>query len=399
MSFGTLYSTETNKTFPLNKSLFTFGRDKKCDFTFVPRCISSHHCHINITDDGVLITDTSLNGTFINNKRIGNGNTATLSPNETFRLASNVSFTFISPPSSTSSDDTDDTDGDQPADSLFALSYECGRLLGSGAFAEVRMCTHRETGKNYAAKVVDKIKFAINCPSVRKASYLDEITILKSIRHPYIVSVEDVFETSRYLTIILQYVEGGDLFDKIIEVRRFSEPDAKIIFKQMVDGLMYLHDNNIAHRDLKPENYLVLSRESNVHIVMADFGLAKVYQNDDAMITMCGTPQYLAPELMAQMLNKKVTGYTKAVDMWALGVILFVLLVGYPPFGPKDFENIMTARYDFSHSLWKTVSSHAKKLVSALLTHSPVDRMTVHQAAAHDWLVDVIVPPLVNESL
>ena len=417
-----LVRTSTSERFVLTKKLYTFGRDKRCDFVFSERSVSSVHCKLTVTEACVLVRDVSLNGTFVDGVKIQEDTAKMLPDGGELRLAPNIVFQYIALPteqtSSSASASSAATKGsDESAESesessnhanedvhpaflekqpnKLATLYECGEPLGSGAYAEVRLCTHRESGKRYAAKIVDKKKFAQNNPNFRSTSYLDEIAILKAIRHPYIVSVEDACESPLYLTIILQYVEGGDLFDKVVELGRFNEGDAKIVFKQMVDGLAYLHDNNIAHRDLKPENYLVLSNSSNVHIVMADFGLAKVNEGDlsGVMKTMCGTPQYLAPELMVQMRTNKITGYTQAVDMWSLGVILFILLVGYPPFGPKDFDNIIEAKYDFRHIRWKTVSVTAKTLVSELLTRDPQKRLTVHQAAAHAWLKNVVVPP------
>jgi serine/threonine protein kinase len=129
-------------------------------------------------------------------------------------------------------------------------SYTCAKELGSGAFAEVRLCFHKKSGQKYAAKIVDKNKFALN-KELRKGSFRDEVEILKSIRSPYIVRVEDIFETDNYLTIILQYVSGGDLFDTLIAKKRYSEAEAKIVFLQMAQGVKYLHERGIAHRDLK----------------------------------------------------------------------------------------------------------------------------------------------------
>ena len=127
--------------------------------------------------------------------------------------------------------------------------YQCAKALGSGAFAEVRLCYHRRTGAKYAAKIVDKNKFALN-KELRKGSFRDEVEILKSIHNPYIVRCEDIFETDNFLTIILQFVSGGDLFDKLVALKRYSEDDAKTVFYQMAHGLKYLHDRGIAHRDL-----------------------------------------------------------------------------------------------------------------------------------------------------
>jgi tRNA A-37 threonylcarbamoyl transferase component Bud32 len=401
MNSKVLLDIGTQKRYPLSDGTYTFGRDKDCDFVFTQRSISTNHCQLIIDNDKCFVKDTSLNGTFIDERKIGKENTAELAIRAALRIAPNVLFQVLPHPELALMEDDIEKleEGEEHAafdkNSALGASYFCGKHLGSGAFAEVRLCTHRETRKLFAAKIVDKERFSENCPSARDASYLDEIKILKRLRHRNIVSVEDVFESEKYLTMILQYVEGGDLFDKIIELSRYTESDAKIVFKQMLDGLTYLHENNIAHRDLKPENYLVLSRESDVHIVMADFGLAKVYQTDDnIMETMCGTPQYLAPELVIQMRSGKITGYTNAVDMWALGVILFVLLSGHTPFNPKDFDKIINARFSFSHGLWKTISAEAKDLITRLLARNPDERLTVQQASSHPWLLNVVVPPV-----
>lgn len=355
----------------------------------------------------VMVRDTSSTGTYIDGEKIGKDNLRELTNGSELSLgfpsssvakkskthaSSFVAFIFKSLEEGTAAAPHPAfLEADGPSQ-----EYECGKELGSGAFAQVHLCIHRATKKKWAAKIIDKQKFALN-KELRSGSFRDEIDILKSLQHPYIVGVKDIYETGRYLVIILQYVDGGDLFDLLVSKKRFTEDEAKIIFLQMVEGLQYLHHLNIAHRDLKPENYLVVSKQSDVHVLMADFGLARFHAGD--MKTLCGTPQYLPPELVLQALGKaKGSTYTQAVDVWSLGVVLYVMLSGYPPFGPKDHKLIMEAKYDFNHARWKTVSQTAKDLISAMLAKDPQKRLTIDQVRQHPWLVGVEVPPLPQDA-
>lgn len=307
----------------LVNSEVSFGRGTMCDHSFPKnKEVSSRHCVLFVEPDSqgsvgrVLVRDLSTNGTYVNGEKIGKDQVAELRHGAELSLgvkssalakksASNAQtfVAFIYKSSGSGEADVHEAflEPNGPT-----RSYECSKGLGSGAFAEVRLCFHRKTGVKYAAKIVDKNKFALN-KELRKGSFRDEVEILKSIRSPYIVRCEDIFETDNFLTMILQYVSGGDLFDKLSALKRYSEQDAKIVFYQMAQGLQYLHGRGIgqcifgfflcltlfappAHRDLKPENFLVLSDQSDVLVLMGDFGLARVFNGEASfMKTLCVT--------------------------------------------------------------------------------------------------------------
>lgn len=280
------------------------GRAAQCGIR-LQHCpeVSNRHCRLFLDPQGrPSVQDlNSSNGTFVDGRRLPSGSSLLLPHGAELSLGvsssasakkterhkdSFVAFIFRS---STAPDAHVHPAFREPLGPN--VSYDCAKELGSGAFAEVFLCIHRRTGRKYAAKIVDKNKFALN-KELRQGSFRDEVEILKDIQHPFIVRVEDIFETDNYLTIILQYVSGGDLFDKIVALKRYQEDDAKIVFKQMAEGVRYLHERGIAHRDLKPENFLVKSNKSDVKILMGDFGLARVFRNNESfMKTLCGTPQ------------------------------------------------------------------------------------------------------------
>ena len=176
---------------------------------------------------------------------------------------------------------------------------------------------------------------------------------------------------------MLDYVEGGELFDRIVEEGNFTERDASRITKQMTDAIQYLHENGIVHRDLKPENLLFRDHTPGSDILLTDFGLAKIMDDTIALKTACGTPNYVAPEILMQR------GYGKQVDVWSLGVILFIILCGYPPFydeqDPVLFELIMKGKFEFDERYWSEVSKPAKELISQMLQVDPVKRFDTYQ--------------------
>jgi len=189
------------------------------------------------------------------------------------------------------------------------------------------------------------------------------------------------------LYLVMELVTGGELFNKIVEIGSYSEKVAKGLVKQIVSAVKYLHDLNIAHRDIKPTNLLLASPESN-EIKLADFGLSKILGPDSMMQTACGTPIFVAPEV----LNGE--GYDKSVDCWGIGIIMYILLCGYPPFFDDGenmaalFEQIMSGSFEFADPYWTDISSGAKDLIEHLLVVDPAKRFTAAQCLEHPWLKD-----------
>jgi len=219
---------------------------------------------------------------------------------------------------------------------------------------------------------------------LRKDALMDEVRILQTIQHPHIIKIADVFETETDLFLILELVSGGDLFDRIVSKSFYKEDEAKILFGKLVEAVAYLHSTGIAHRDLKPENILLATKDDDTNIKVSDFGLSKVVGEDQLMKTLCGTPQYLAPEIINKKDGKTI-GYSKVVDIWSMGVILYILLVGYPPFDSQDTEAMRTAKYSFKHRKWNNVSQDAKDLISHMIVVDPLKRYTIEDTINHPW--------------
>jgi len=267
--------------------------------------------------------------------------------------------------------------------------------LGRGAFSVVKLAVENSTGKKYAVKIIQKSKVEQN---VRLAT---EMEILKQVQHDNIISLKEIIDTKTCLFIVTELVTGGELFDKIVELGQYTEKDASILVTKMVSAIQYLHSINIVHRDLKPENLLLRDPESVSEVKLADFGLSKIVGTKVMMQTACGTPGYVAPEVLTAQ------GYDKEVDMWSIGVITYILLCGFPPFYnenlPELFEQILKAAYDFPEEYWKDISEDGKDFIRKLLVVDPKKRMTGEEALRHPWLVgnppSKQLPPKFNEEI
>uniref|UniRef100_A0A8C6QII0 Calcium/calmodulin-dependent protein kinase I gamma n=1 Tax=Nannospalax galili TaxID=1026970 RepID=A0A8C6QII0_NANGA len=228
-------------------------------------------------------------------------------------------------------------------------------VLGSGAFSEVFLVKQRATGKLFALKCMKK------SPAFRDSSLENEIAVLKRIKHENIVTLEDIYESTTHYYLVMQLVSGGELFDRILERGVYTEKDASVVIQQVLSAVKYLHENGIVHRDLKPENLLYLTPEENSKIMITDFGLSKMEQNG-VMSTACGTPGYVAPEVLAQK------PYSKAVDCWSIGVITYILQLFL-------FLNSVSLMFPL-----------AKDFICHLLEKDPNERYTCEKALRHPWI-------------
>lgn len=256
--------------------------------------------------------------------------------------------------------------------------YRFGKTLGAGTYGIVREADCPE------GKVAVKIILKKNVRGNEQMVY-DELEMLQRLKHPHIVKFHDWFESRDKYYIVTQLATGGELFDRICEKGKFTEKDAAETIRQVLDAVNYLHNHNVVHRDLKPENLLYLTPEPNSAIVLADFGIAKMLDSkDEVLTTMAGSFGYAAPEVMMKK------GHGKPVDMWSMGVITYTLLCGYSPFRSENLNDLIeeckNGRVIFHERYWKEVSKDAKDFITQLLQADPAKRPTSEAALKHVWL-------------
>ncbi|XP_023686052.1 calcium/calmodulin-dependent protein kinase type II subunit gamma isoform X3 [Paramormyrops kingsleyae] len=263
----------------------------------------------------------------------------------------------------------------------FTDEYQLYEELGKGAFSVVRRCVKKSTGQEYAAKIINTKKL-----SARDHQKLErEARICRLLKHPNIVRLHDSIAEEGFHYLVFDLVTGGELFEDIVAREYYSEADASQCINQILESVSHIHQHDIVHRDLKPENLLLASKMKGAAVKLADFGLAIEVQGDQqAWFGFAGTPGYLSPEVLRK------DPYGKPVDIWACGVILYILLVGYPPFWDEDqhklYQQIKAGAYDFPSPEWDTVTPEAKNLINQMLTINPAKRITADQALKHPWV-------------
>lgn len=259
-----------------------------------------------------------------------------------------------------------------------AKDYKMKYVLGTGAFSEVKQAMKIDSGATVAIKCVNKSSLTT------KGSLDNEIAVLRRISHPNIVQLYEIYDCDAHLNLVMELVTGGELFDRIVEKGSYTELDASQLVKQILSAVDYLHDLNIVHRDLKPENLLYKTKDENSRIMLSDFGLSKLLNSDTLMRTACGTPGYVAPEVLMRM------PYTSSVDVWSIGVITYILLCGYPPFYEESdyllFEQIKAADYEFDSPYWDEISDVAKDFIRHLMDKNAVKRYSCKESLAHPWI-------------
>ncbi|CAH8497536.1 unnamed protein product [Schistosoma bovis] len=293
--------------------------------------------------------------------------------------------------------------------------YEFKEILGTGAFSEVRLAEdQRNPGSFVAIKCIRKkylsksqnSECAIKEAESRKESLNNEIEVLRRLRHPNIVQLFDVLEDAECYYLVMELVTGGELFDRIVQKGSYTERDASALIRQVLLATEYMHSQGVVHRDLKPENLLYFSPADDSKIMVSDFGLSKIENNESIMATACGTPGYVAPEVLS--VNEGSSGYGKEVDCWAIGVIAYILLCGYPPFYDENdhelFRQIRMAEYEFDSPYWDNISDSAKDFISNLLQKDPKKRYSCVQALEHPWIasntaLDRDLYPFVSEQI
>ncbi|KAL9539483.1 hypothetical protein MBANPS3_010231 [Mucor bainieri] len=367
---------------------YLLGRRKDADIIFDQPEISKAHCLIYMetgsrgTAKGIRIflKDYSLNGTFVNGRQVDRESRVLLRNGDEIQLYKlnahpdkSKFYRILFPPRFEANHCQDE--------------YDLQETLGRGNSASVHRAIHHTTGKVAAIKVVNKHRFA-HKPRMLQA-VTQEINIMMSLRkHPLIVNIEKVFNEEHTFYLVLEYVPGGELFDFVFSNKMIDEKKTRFIFWQLLTGLKASNLNHWSRLDLKPENVLLADKET-LQIKITDFGLAKTEQRDQAFGSQCGTPYYVAPEILNSSDNR---AYDKKCDLWSLGVMLYICLCGYPPFSeenapPSMKAQIQMGKYDFSACYWDRVSEQAKSLIKELLTVDPAKRITIEEAQTHDWML------------
>uniref|UniRef100_A0AAY4C405 Serine/threonine-protein kinase DCLK2 n=1 Tax=Denticeps clupeoides TaxID=299321 RepID=A0AAY4C405_9TELE len=258
--------------------------------------------------------------------------------------------------------------------------YRVSRVIGDGNFAVVRKCVARATGQEFALKIIDKVK----C-SGKEHLIANEVAVLRRVRHPSIIMLMEEVDTPTNLYLVMELVKGGDLFDAITSSTKYCERDASAMLFNLTAAIRYLHQLNIVHRDIKPENLLVCEYpDGTKSLKLGDFGLATVVEGP--LYTVCGTPTYVAPEIIAE------TGYGLKVDIWAAGVITYILLCGFPPFHSEKnqqeelFNQILQGKLEFPSPYWNNIGAAAKELIGHMLQVNVDTRYTADEVLSHPWV-------------
>lgn len=256
--------------------------------------------------------------------------------------------------------------------------YDLKDILGTGAFSQVRLAECKESGNMHAIKIIDK-----KALKGKEDSLENEIRVLKRLNHNNVVKLTEAYESRAYVYLVMELVTGGELFDRIVEKGSYSEKDAADLIRQVLSAVAYMHEEGVVHRDLKPENLLYYSPEADSKIMISDFGLSKM-EDSGVMATACGTPGYVAPEVLAQK------PYGKAVDVWSIGVISYILLCGYPPFYDENdanlFAQILKGEFEFDSPYWDDISEEAKDFIRNLMCVNVEQRLTCSCALEHPWI-------------
>ncbi|XP_017138303.1 phosphorylase b kinase gamma catalytic chain, skeletal muscle/heart isoform isoform X4 [Drosophila miranda] len=287
-------------------------------------------------------------------------------------------------------DEEDDLLPDKDAAKGFYAKYEPKEILGRGISSTVRRCIEKETGKEFAAKIIDlgaTTESGETNPYHMLEATRQEISILRQVMgHPYIIDLQDVFESDAFVFLVFELCPKGELFDYLTSVVTLSEKKTRTIMRQIFEGVEYIHAKSIVHRDLKPENILL---DENHNVKITDFGFARQLQEGEKLTDLCGTPGYLAPETLKCNMFEGSPGYSQEVDIWACGVIMFTLLVGCPPFWHRKqmvmLRNIMEGKYSFTSPEWADISEDPKDLIRKCLVVDPAQRITVTEVLRHPF--------------
>ncbi|XP_061626946.1 serine/threonine-protein kinase DCLK2 isoform X3 [Phyllopteryx taeniolatus] len=299
--------------------------------------------------------------------------------------SSNVGCSLYNHQGETTAPEVNGNHNDQTSSAILE-KYTIGEVIGDGNFAVVKKCVERSTGREFALKIIDKAK-------CRGKEHLieNEVSVLRRVKHPNIIMLVEEVDTPSELCLVMELVKGGDLFDAITSSATYTERSASVMVSNLASALQYLHAMNIVHRDVKPENLLVFENPDGTQsLKLGDFGLATVVEGP--LYTVCGTPTYVAPEIIAE------SGYGVKVDIWAAGVITYILLCGFPPFRSESnqqeelFEQILLGRLDYPSPYWDNITDSAKELIGKMLLVNAEGRYSARDIQAHPWVTVAYSP-------
>ncbi|KAI9887007.1 MAG: hypothetical protein M1823_001151 [Watsoniomyces obsoletus] len=357
---------------------YLIGRHPECDRVIELPTISNRHCLIfpeNAHGESIaMLEDLSSNGTFVNDAIIGRNKRRELRDADEIMVADEARFTFRYPRSHRGSG--------------FRQQYTLLQQLGKGHFATVYLCIEKATGQRFAVKIFHRR------PGVDERSKNEglqqEIAVLMAVSHPNMLCLKDTFDEGDGVYLVLELAPEGELFNLIITKSKLTEDEARKVFLQLFQGVKYLHDRNIVHRDIKPENILLVDK--NLTVKLADFGLAKIIGEQSFTTTLCGTPSYVAPEILE---NSSQRMYTRAVDVWSLGVVLYICLCGFPPFSDELYndenpytlsQQIKLGRFDYPSPYWDSIGDPALDLIDRMLTVDVDKRISIDECLEHPWI-------------
>eukprot|EP01066_Platyproteum_vivax_P020787 Platyproteum_vivax@DN8721_c0_g1_i1.p1 len=383
---------------PSDFESLTIGRSSGATVTVRDIRISSRHVELFRDHLGWYLRDKSQNGTWLNTEKLSQTTRQIISGDE-FSLVLNLSEAR----SSSAKGPNPETalvcayvlrllerKSNHDSDSSGLDQYDLRTDIGSGNFSTVRLAIHKTTGDRFAMKIMEKAKF--DKFKNRRNTHLDiesEVKVLQSLQHPNVVQFYDFFDTPTHMYMVTELMEGGDLLQHILDHGVFSEETTQRIFKEVLEGLGYMHNQGVVHRDLKPENILLTNHSDSTTPKISDFGLARHLSDDSNCQTFCGTPHYFAPEVINTHWSK-VSGYGKSVDLWSAGVILYIMLSGVPPFAEEGLaEQITAGEYSLEGPEWTCISPNAMELVKGLMEVNPLKRLTVQEALDHCWVTAV----------
>ncbi|ETN38950.1 uncharacterized protein HMPREF1541_06992 [Cyphellophora europaea CBS 101466] len=357
---------------------YLVGRHPECDLIVDIPTISNRHClFFNENRAGharAVLEDLSTNGTYVNDQLLSRNKRRELEDGDEITLLDDARFVFKYPRSSQASG--------------FGASYRILQQLGKGHFATVYLCVDRSSGLKFAVKKFEKRMGESQRSQVEGLQ--QEIAVLKSVSHPNVLCLKDTFNEDDGVYLILELAAEGELFNWIVTKQKLTEDETRRVFIQLFQGTKYLHERNIVHRDIKPEN--ILLTDKHLSVKLADFGLAKIIGEESFTTTLCGTPSYVAPEILQNTKHRK---YTRAVDVWSLGVVLYICLCGFPPFSDELYsrenpytmaQQIKMGRFDYPSPYWDSVGDPALDLIDRMLTVDADKRISIDDCLEHPWI-------------